>query len=81
MATQIVISYFATNPESLSRVRAEFDSVIDRASTNLTVDEHEKILRSELTMDQFQEFTYLSYVIQEALRFNPPLSVSTGLHF
>ena len=79
--TQTVLAHFATNPESLKRVRDEFNSVlreagVDRSSKSLT-----EILRSDLTMDMCGDLTYLGYVIQEALRLNPPGSNTTQFEF
>lgn len=55
MVTQTVLSHFATDPESLSRVRAEFDKV---KST-----EGGDTLREKLTMESCQDMIYLNHVI------------------
>ena len=66
---------------SLKRVRDEFNEVlkeqgVDRKSKSLT-----DILKNDLTMDMCGELTYLGYVIQEALRMNPPGSNTTTYTF
>ena len=40
-----------------------------------------EMLKDALTLENCQELTYLSYVIQEALRINPPAPSSSHYHF
>ena len=49
---------------------------VDRKSKSLT-----DILQNDLTMEVCGDLTYLGYVIQEALRFNPPASNTTAWTF
>ena len=74
LTIQTVLSHFATNPESLARVRAEFDSEIE-SSRGLAFDsaDYVTMLRQDPTLEACSDLTYLSYVIQEALRYNPPV--------
>ena len=77
MTTQIVLAHFATNRESLDRVRAEFDSVIDAPKDKPT----SEILKDDLDTENCNEMHYLGYVIYEALRVNPPAVFTSHYHF
>ena len=61
LTTQTVLSHFATDPESLSRIRSEFDQVL-LAQSSSTSDE-ETMLKKGITMESCQELTYLGFVI------------------
>ena len=39
------------------------------------------MLKNEISMEKCSELTYLGYVIQEALRWNPPAPASSHYHF
>ena len=57
--TQTFLAHFATNKDSLERVRAEFNSVIE-SPKDQPIDE---VLRQNVTMETCNELTYLGYVI------------------
>ena len=69
-----MLSHFATNKDSLQRVRAEYDSVVPSQDADSEV-------RRDPTLEECNELTYLGYVIQEALRVNPPAPLCTPYHF
>ena len=69
LTTQTVLSHFATDRESLQRVRKELvDTIGEKDAFSL---EH----------DDCQSLTYLGYVIQEALRYNPPAPGTSHMEF
>lgn len=70
-----MLSHFATNKKSLERVRAEYDSVVSSSEGTGSED------RRDPTLEECNELTYLGYVIQEALRVNPPAPLCTPYHF
>ena len=61
MTTQTVISHFATDPESLNRVRAEFDQAMVNDANG--EEQLAEMLDSEISMETCQELSYLGYVI------------------
>ena len=64
-----------TDPDSLARVRAEFDSLKGDET------DFEKAFRDILTLEATGDLTYLGYVIHETLRINPVGVATTGYWF
>ena len=62
-AAQTILSHFALDHGSVKRVREEYDSVIGSAGIQSF---------NSLTFESAQDLTYMSQVINEALRYNPP---------
>ena len=65
-----------TDPESLARVRAEFDPY-----TKGREHEVDKVLKDSLNLESCSELTYLGYVIQETLRLSPVAPTSSPHSF
>ncbi len=64
-----MLAHFATDPKSLKRVRNELTKVL----------EDKELL--DLSHDDCQNLSYLSCVIQESLRYNPPGPATTEFSF
>ena len=78
--SHIMLSHFATDRQSLSRVRDEFDQVAKEIDFSDAVSLDDK-LRKVLTMEACGDMTYLGYVMHEALRISPPAPASSPLYF
>lgn len=70
------MAHFATDQESLERVRSEFDALNNDKSLSI-----EEALKKNLTLENSSELTYMNCVLQEALRLNPSASVTSPYHF
>ena len=64
-----------TDPQSLARARAEFDSIKEGES------DLERAFKDILTLEKAGELIYMGYCIQEALRLNPVATVTAVLGF
>ena len=74
--TQAIFSHFATDPNSLHKLRDEFDSHLkEKLNSDQSVKElsPEDQLNEVTTLDFIQGLTYLNQVVMEALRFRPPV--------
>mmetsp|Transcript_592 Transcript_592/g.770 ORF Transcript_592/g.770 Transcript_592/m.770 type:complete len:105 (-) Transcript_592:388-702(-) len=60
---QSALAHFCTSPESLEKVRAEFDPFVKSAGG------FEAAFKTELTYETCKDMTYLGYVISESLRY------------
>ena len=74
--TQTVLSHFATDKESLERLRAEFEQNIDTKGKTFA-----EVVKDNINIESLNDLSYLSNVIYEALRFNPPAANTSHLHF
>jgi len=75
-----MLSHFATDKQSLARVRAEFDQVTKDVESS-DADSLDTKLKKAVTMETCGDLTYLGYVVQEALRTNPPAPSSSPYFF
>ena len=70
--SQTMLTHLCQKPESLIRVRTEFDKVI----TEMYPDEKSSSKRDQLDRlvktDSLMEMEYLNMIMQEAIRFEPP---------
>ena len=55
----------------------EFDTVVNPSKDK----KFEDILRQDITLEACNDMTYLGLVIQETLRVNPVVTISTPCHF
>jgi cytochrome P450 len=78
--TQAILSHFATDKQSLARVRAEFDQATKDVVRSDT-DSHDSKLKKVVTMDTCGDMSYLGYVIQESLRLMPVAPVTAPMYF
>ena len=67
---QAMICHFATDPESLEKIRKELKE-IGQAS------EREKVLENTMELEALGDLTYLGQVTMEVLRFRPPAATSS----
>ena len=72
-----MLVHLATDNASLERVRAEFRTNTG-ANENLTYDE---MAKESVTMENCSELDYLTNVLYEALRYNPPAPGCTPYHY
>ena len=74
-----MLTHLCQKPESLIRVRTEFDKVI----TEMYPDEKSSSKRDQLDRlvktDSLMEMEYLNMIMQEALRFEPPAPQATPI--
>ena len=78
--TKTIVGYFATTPESCERVWQEFLRVVAVAEENnsdITTDNLGDFLKSHVMLDTIQDMDYLGMVINEAMRFMPPVTYSS----
>jgi cytochrome P450 len=74
-ATQTAVSHFIKSPDSLARIRDEFNSVKDEAlkdDSSLKIADREAFLRKFVTLERVQDLEYLNCVMQEVLRWESP---------
>ena len=57
------MSHLCTSPESVAKMRAEFDPLVKSAGA------YQSAFREELTYDQLRDMNYVTWVFHEALRF------------
>jgi cytochrome P450 len=78
-ATQTMVYHFASEQKSLAKARQEFNSCVkkDNPDADHTKGELKDYLREHVTYERCQDLAYLSNVGNEALRYEPPISVTT----
>ena len=75
-ATQTIVSHFATCPESVKKVRDEFEYFMEDKmyeDESLANKSKKDQLRYTTSFECLNGLAYLNQVVLEALRFNPPV--------
>ena len=74
-----MITHFATAPESLAKVREEFNSLVKQVdpSANSTKCGLKEYLRQHVKHDTIQDLAYLNNVTNEALRVMPVVPMTS----
>lgn len=74
-SVQGALAHLCTNPESLARVRAEFDPIVEKAGS------YEAAFKDDLTYDQLRDMNFVTCVFHESLRKNSVANLTGAYTF
>ena len=77
--SQTIVGHFATAAESLSKVRAEFNELC-KEDDNQDFDSTDRLtfLKNQVSCGKCQDMTYLGHILNECLRYMPPVPHSSS---